>query len=420
MAQKPVEKSEVKEMKKVLFLFLITLQFISCDMFYFSASKADLAKVKSKTTYQSFEHLNEPIVIAMKVYDQKNLFGKEDWGNYVESHGNIFVILDWETDTVYDWVYTGEGPTFTNWRGMQVGENPKRYYISTWYSGAMCYISENETKPTTLYHKYPTFMRAYNIKTDYSILDGYRYNHEIENEELTYQIFNAKTNEVSSKIHAIETDSIGYISNIGIDPEGNFWVATMNHESSKEYVASLWQIKSQTDELIGPIKQYQCQNAEASDDPNERILDYYAVDCVNDKYVFLKRGALGMYTHDTKIVLIDYKTEGYPEKLITIPFDENVYLEKIIAVNNKIYLIFPGTSGSEYVEIRSLDLNSLEVYKESSFNFDYTENVWVRGSRIYFMSSRNPNNCYYTWYDTETKQQGEVFNLNFEDIIYGK
>ena len=49
--------------------------------------------------------------------------------------------------------------------------------------------------------------------------------------------------------------------------------------------------------------------------------------------------------------------------------------------------------------------------------FDMTENTYVRGNRIYFMCSRRINDITYTYYDTETKSQGDVVRVTFDDVI---
>ena len=49
-----------------------------------------------------------------------------------------------------------------------------------------------------------------------------------------------------------------------------------------------------------------------------------------------------------------------------------------------------------------------------------TETVYVRGTRVYLMSSRNISNIYYMYYDFATGEIGEKVYVSFNDVVKQK
>ncbi len=107
------------------------------------------------------------------------------------------------------------------------------------------------------------------------------------------------------------------------------------------------------------------------------------------------------------------------EKKIIIPYMNNLFLFHIFELKNQIYALYsesiPYTNKNIIYRIDTENLCLGE--KECEFNFDFTENVYVRGNRLYLMSTRRVNDVYYTWYDFETQEQGEIINVKYENVI---
>ena len=55
------------------------------------------------------------------------------------------------------------------------------------------------------------------------------------------------------------------------------------------------------------------------------------------------------------------------------------------------------------IDFEKKELNYINYHP----NFDMTETVYSRGSRIYFLNSRNIQHFICTYYDTETGEWGE-------------
>ena len=135
-------------MKKYCITLIIFLSIIltSCEMMYFTTNKT--SHIELKQTIKTFEHLKEPIVITMPVYKNKHLFGNKNFAELLEMLGHIFVVIDIETDSVYDWVYF-PCEVYTNWRCSEIGTNPTIYCSAGAYGGPIgCLNPTNVGKRT--------------------------------------------------------------------------------------------------------------------------------------------------------------------------------------------------------------------------------------------------------------------------------
>lgn len=86
-----------------------------------------------------------------------------------------------------------------------------------------------------------------------------------------------------------------------------------------------------------------------------------------------------------------------------------------------VYGVFPGTiDGKRKVRFAEIDIEGKEIKSlDVVLDFDFTETVYPRGNRLYLMKSRNISNVFYTYYDFETGEIGEIINIKYEDIIGG-
>lgn len=86
-----------------------------------------------------------------------------------------------------------------------------------------------------------------------------------------------------------------------------------------------------------------------------------------------------------------------------------------------VYGIFLGEEEQKQIvrfaeiDIEGKEIKSLDVVMD----FDLTETIYPRGNRLYLMNSRNISNVFYTYYDFETGEIGEIINIKYEDIIGG-
>ena len=95
------------------------------------------------------------------------------------------------------------------------------------------------------------------------------------------------------------------------------------------------------------------------------------------------------------------------------------HLYKIVNIAGRIYGVFPGTiDGKRKVRFAEIDIDEKAIKSlDVVMDFDLTETIYPRGNRLYLMKSRNISNVFYTYYDFETGEIGEIINIKYEDII---
>ncbi len=106
------------------------------------------------------------------------------------------------------------------------------------------------------------------------------------------------------------------------------------------------------------------------------------------------------------------------EKVILIQNQGNFHLYKIFEINEQPYAL---CADFKRIRIYRFDIENLCLgEKECEFNFEFTENVYVRDKRLYLFQARRVNDVNYTWYDFETHEQGEIINVKYENVIKEK
>jgi hypothetical protein len=235
----------------------------------------------------------------MEVFEQKNFIGIEKFGSKLVCKGNIFVIIDIDTNTLFDWVFVPTDKLFYQHWAVEVGVNPKKYYTSVWYGRKLAYIEADETKPVVLTDTaHPGFLTISPTKKNRIIIDGVGRDYDTWEELYIANVFDTTTNTFVGNGKAIKTDSIGYIQPAQADLDGNYWLATQTHTSEEDYIASVWKIDCEQNELIGPVKEYQCYSF-VFDEQGNKKKESDAVDVLymNEDYVFAARRPLGKYGH---------------------------------------------------------------------------------------------------------------------------
>ena len=58
-----------------------------------------------------------------------------------------------------------------------------------------------------------------------------------------------------------------------------------------------------------------------------------------------------------------------------------------------------------------------KLNNNEKFFISYTDNLWVRDNRIYFMDSWNTKKIFYNYFDVQTCEQGQGWTIIQEDVI---
>lgn len=90
-------------MKKTftLLISLVLAALTSCSAFY---EQEDYKAIMKKTSYKSFDSLNEPIVLNYLFNMEFSQKGENPRTSTVHN-GMIYAIYDWEKDEIFDYVY---------------------------------------------------------------------------------------------------------------------------------------------------------------------------------------------------------------------------------------------------------------------------------------------------------------------------
>ena len=103
---------------------------------------------------------------------------------------------------------------------------------------------------------------------------------------------------------------------------------------------------------------------------------------------------------------------------------------KITEINGTVYIIVRNWSDKyAYVDLYKLT-DELEMEKitpdwygstipeNEKFKINFTDNIWVRGNRIYFMNSKDTSKVAYRFYDVESGEYSiQPVWIDFNDVV---
>lgn len=394
----------------VLSAFLWQVIFISCDGCY--QSSFDDSQLRAKNTIKTFDHLNEPIVIALPVYDTLYMFGNKNMDSRRQRIGDIIAVIDVESGTVFDWIYYPGAHGWSIWRLVEVSENPVRYLMSSVGKKELAMLDPTKTALSVTKTGLDDNLWAIRCHGKYAPICTAERNNDYEDFVQNYNVnlFNVETQSVDKTLPAL-TDTIGYISYLRSDPNGNFYFTTC-----LDKVFSLYKIDTKNLSINKASKEFNVVSFEDGD--TEEQSDEFSVRYVSDKWVFVIRNPFGNYTHSRKLYLVNKDTLEI-EDTININNDLDDHIYDIQFVNEKYYAICPAWKDNDrVVHLYEIDIDTKACKKvEKELAFDMTENVYVRGTKIYLMNSRNPSDIKYTYYDVSTGETGDVFGVSVQSIL---
>ncbi len=395
-------------MKKHPFIISVIVSllfFVSCDNSYMYKRDTSLDEIKQKTTIKTFEHLKEPIVIALPVYDNYYLFGDKNNDCRQIRAGDIIAVIDIETDTVYDWVFFPGEHGWSIWRLVEAGNNPTRYLMSSVGTGSVASLDPRKTEltitKTGIYDNFWNY-KAYGTKVPLCYITR-----DVENNVWDYhtQLFDSATNTLSQKDLSVQTSEVGSIDFMRSSPEGNIWISYPHKDGN---------VKLQ----YFDIENESINNIDAMFNSNSDM-DSYKICFVSEKDVFVSyhiRTGVDL----TGLYIVDKNTEK-KEKVSGIEESGDIrYVYDVQEVNDSFYAIVPNQMNPDLEQgshIFRIDMDTKSAKEEFFTTFDLTENTYVRGNRIYFMCSRNTSDIRYTYYDTVAKEQGPITRVSAEQII---
>lgn len=388
--------------KHTFVLMLLLLILTGCNSSVYYISITDLSKVRSKTEMQSFEQLNDPIVITMPIYEKMALFGNVNMGSYNKRAGDIFVVYDWENTKIHDWCFFEGNHGWSNFRAVEMG-NPVKYYDSGERIGCL-----NKNGKLTVYQNdiKGTFTNLNNnqkIKSLYGLIntDGYSNGKH----EYRINLFNSETGKVDNNQLIIYSQD-SYFSYPKSDLSGNYWLTAVNEDKNCLYKVDVVNNK------IDVVAKFLDRDYKGMKNITPVLREIYK------NYAILSDGEYDKYPNiivydiekNIKYCEISLPKENYPNRMFACA-----------PVNSKLYGIFPADhdrdNWCEWTDIYEIDIENRKVNFCTTLEFDMTETVYTRGSRIYLLNSRDLSVFKCNYYDTETGQKGIEFSISLDEVI---
>lgn len=399
-----------------LFLLALTFLFFSCSL-YVVETKFDENDFVNKTTMKTFENLNEPFIISKTITEYShNRFNKDKTKqNYL---GGINIVIDWETDTVYDWLYSKYPGIYPV--PLTMGQNPKKYYN---YIGGSRFSIINPQSPELKIIKTSEecdYFYNYSTPGNYSITyNAYGYDDSLENPGVItrLQIFDAEIEDIKKEFVTF-TEGNSFNDFFHSDPEGGLWfridrkdeilIAKVDGKNAKiEYLNST--LDTNIDNF-GFVKEK---------------FNYY-VPFVGNDIGFIYKNALDGVGINEKNANQIYEFNPQNKDTDFIPYKMNVldsdYISNILEINGNYYgVAFTTNTMEKEIHIYYVDAENktVELYTEEKICFDYYWKAEIRKNRIYFIKHEG-NETAYIYFDIDTKKFSDIKIFKTEDIIKGK
>lgn len=397
-------------MKKFIPLFLISFLLFSCDSMY--SMLGETKSIKQKTTYKSFNPSDGYIVMSMPIEGKKYLFGNKNNSYKTEKLGDVFVIINYETNEIFDWVFYGDGNQSSWYKPVKVGKTlPKYYNPLNGKSQIACLDPQKNEVDFINVSRVGLF---YNEDTpgDYCVIDSLRMNNEYNKRELCFNVFDSTTGVVSENLITQITDSS--IFSLVPDSNGDLYFSYLLDGFS--YIAKI-NCKNESISNFGNIK-IDCSKV------REDCKSFYCVvEYIDETYLFLKKSEYGTGPYfDDEYYLINLQEEKIEKKLnLQLEGIGNDYLQGIVKIKDKYYgIVYSENNGIKSNEIYEIDIinnTSQRISPKNSLWVQFGTSLWVSGTKIYFLDCWNPLKLKYNFFDVSTKCSGMGWEINQSDFL---
>ncbi|MBR5646642.1 MAG: hypothetical protein IKX23_08400 [Treponema sp.] len=412
-----------------MYLSVIMLFFVSCPLLEWTdpddyKSLDDLSYITEKTAIKKFSHLTEPIVITMPVWETRYYKGKRKGKTQKFKIGDIFVVIDIEKNEVFDWVYFGGKTGLTLYRPLELG-NPVKYYVTSDFSNEVICLDPGKTQlstiETTIYDCHFLNLNT-STKTSYGLRAHRHIGYKEEDFYYEYEILDSSTDTVLAYKPQIPSDTEHHVFDAIVGSDGNFYFG--NHFPKEKETDPVKAEIIKLDIINSSWKRYDLN-----------LINYIGKECFgySIKYVNFNRMFITRIGDNSDDLLIFKKTaDGYElEKEIFTDFDSiKEIIKKIVEIDGTIYIIASNCFNDySYVDIYRLtddlemekinpDWATTNIKEDEKFKITFTENVWVRGTKIYFMNSWNTSKVAYRYYNVESGEYStQPVWIDFKDVV---
>lgn len=399
------------KLKKLLLisssLFLFCL--FSCG--YYVPEK-DYSQRINKVNYKNFEEINEPFVFR---FDADLDFNSKS-NQITYSRGSYYCIYDWETESVFDYVYvpTDDGSQSFLYQCKNKDNNLEYFSIDYFYEEKprIFNLAENgssvketfmsldfpEIKDKNLYFAQPKISN----NKDYLILydeHGYK--------STNFYFFDVNSRAVT-KVKEIKSESS--LDEIFVDENGVCWFLDFTEDSKtkKEFVQiGFYDFATDTEDRDFLV--FECEDDSAVYDEYEGWIcfDRYSLRYVDSDYLVCIKRTYDESEHLNNVVkksLIVINRENKSQKEIVIENPDDSGVREILKINNCYYVII--NDGMEKTNVCRLDLKNATKEKIFEKEYAFYNRTEVRDNRIYFIY--------------KSDYQASEANISYYDILENK
>ena len=370
-------------MKKLFFGFclIFSVSFFSC---YVYVPEKDYSKILEKQEYKSFNHLNKPFVLKLNTY--LDFLAEKDNGRvYKRRRGAYYVIYDWETESVFDFVYVPSDNSNLNYSLPQRKTNDGSYVYVNWF---------------------------YDYESNVLALIYLIYKDE---DKIKFTYIDVNTKDVF-KEKIIKKD--GYLSDCWIDATGSIWfVEIQTKEENKEY-AYFGYYNYKTDELKKNCFEFEQNTGKYIKDEFGGTWENnfsYSITYSDEQFLIIEKKEYGKDNKTlNKYSYLIMNKQNNEDYLYDEIFFENKSIEKVYEYKNEYYL-FSETDDYSNREIYKLnqEKNGVEFLHENNENL---YRMHFREEKVFFINV-NEDDTRITYYDVLNNEFKEMKGFVLDDVL---
>lgn len=390
-------------MKKLFFGFclIFSVSFFSC---YVYVPEKDYSKILEKQEYKSFKHLNKPFVLKLNTY-LDFLAEKENGRVYERRRGAYYVIYDWETESVFDFVYVPSDNSNLNYSLPQRKTNDGSYVYINWFydyttSENKYYFMNSSGNKIERLNRGIHGGDVINSSDDESNVLALIYKDE---DKIKFTYIDVNTKDVF-KEKIIKKD--GYFSDCWIDATGTIWfVEIQTKEENKEY-AYFGYYNYKNDEL-----KKNCFEFGGTWENNYS----YSITYSDEQFLIIEKKEYGKdYKNLNKYSYLIMNKKNNEDYLYDEIYFENKSIEKVYEYKNEYYL-FSETDDYSNREIYKLnqEKNGVEFLHENTENL-YRMNF--RDEKVFFINV-NEEDTRIAYYDVLNNEFKEMEGFVLDDVL---
>lgn len=390
-------------MKKLFFGFclIFSVSFFSC---YVYVPEKDYSKILEKQEYKSFNHLNKPFVLKLNTY--LDFLAEKDNGRvYERRRGAYYVIYDWETESVFDFVYVPSDNSNLNYSLPQRKTNDGSYVYINWFydyttSENKYYFMNSSGNKIERLNCGIHGGEVINSSDDESNVLALIYKDE---DKIKFTYIDVNTKDVF-KEKIIKKD--GYFSDCWIDATGTIWfVEIQTKEENKEY-AYFGYYNYKNDEL-----KKNCFEFGGTWENNYS----YSITYSDEQFLIIEKKEYGKdYKTLNKYSYLIMNKKNNEDYLYDEIYFENKSIEKVYEYKNEYYL-FSETDDYSNREIYKLnqEKNGVEFLHENTENL-YRMNF--RDEKVFFINV-NEEDTRIAYYDVLNNEFKEMEGFVLDDVL---